>query len=89
VHESELEMVDASVLCKATKVKYLGQFEYVKQMRVRSKRNLFCILRSYPDLNVDIFLPGYGLHCGEFCVWQILTEHSRREVRKDEENEPK
>jgi hypothetical protein len=78
-------MVDPEVLWKATKDKYLGQFEYVKHMRVRSKRNLFCILRSYTKLDVDTFLPGYGLHCGEFCVWQILTEHSRREVRKDEE----
>lgn len=54
-------------------------------MGVRQKRNMFSILRSEPQLTVDTFLPQYGLTCGEFCVYQILTEHDRRENRKDDE----
>ena len=81
-----VKMIEKEVLWKATKAKYTGQFEFVKNMRMRAKRNMFCILRSYPDLDVDTFLPAYGLHCGEFCVWQILTDHSRREnIRRDYE----
>jgi hypothetical protein len=54
-------------------------------MQVRQKRSMFGILRSDPSLDVDTFLPQYGLTCGEFCVFQILTEHERRESRKGEE----
>ena len=77
--------MDHQILWDATKAKHTGQFESVRDMRVRSKRNMFNILRTYPDLDVDTFMPAYGLHCGEFCVWQILTEHLRRETRKDVE----
>lgn len=78
-------MVDQEQLWRATKLKCLRQFEYVRSMGVRQKRNMFSILRSDPKLDVDTFLPTYGLTCGEFCVYQILTEHDRRESRKDED----
>ena len=78
-------MIDPEVLWKATQQKCKSQFDYVKTMRVRQKRNMFSILRSEPGLEVDTFLPQYGLTCGEFCVYQILTEYDRRESRKEEE----
>jgi len=77
-------MVDQETLWEATRQKCQGQFDYVKSMRVRQKRNMFSILRTEPELNVDTFLPQYGLTCGEFCVYQILTEHDRRESRKED-----
>lgn len=78
-------MVDNTELWRATRVKCLRQFEYVKSMGMRQKRSMFSILRAEPTADVDTFLPHYGLTCGEFCVYQILTEHERRENRKDEE----
>jgi hypothetical protein len=78
-------MVDHQELWRATSRKCQSQFDYVKSMRVRQKRSMFGILRSEPSLDVDTFLPHYGLTCGEFCVFQILTEHDRRESRKEEE----
>ncbi len=78
-------MVDHQDLWRATRQKCQSQFDYVKGMRVRQKRSMFGILRSEPSLDVDTFLPQYGLTCGEFCVYQILTEHDRRESRKEED----
>lgn len=66
-------------LWHATKEKYLSQYEFVRTMRVRQKRNVFYILRQCEDLSPDTFLPGYGLHCGEFACFQILAEHSRKD----------
>jgi len=78
-------MVEQEDLWRATRQKCQSQFDYVKSMRVRQKRSMFGILRAEPSLDVDTFLPHYGLTCGEFCVYQILTEHDRRESRKDDE----
>jgi len=70
--------MEAETLWNATKEKYLGQFESVKNMRVRQKRNVFFILRQCETLSTDTFLPSYGLHCGEFACFQILAEQSRK-----------
>ncbi len=72
-------MVEQAVLWNATKDKLTAQYSVVRDMGVRSKRTVFCILRNHPDVDVDTFLPEHGLHCGEFCVYQILTGHSRRD----------
>jgi hypothetical protein len=76
--------MDVQALCTATKEKYLGQFEVVKNMRVRQKRKIFFILRQCKELSTDTFLPAYGLHCGEFACFQILTEQSRKESKVTE-----
>lgn len=78
--------MDARALCNATKEKYQGQFEVVKNMRVRQKRNIFFILRQCKVLSTDTFLPVYGLHCGEFACFQILAEQSRKESKVTEQN---
>jgi len=73
--------MDARALGNATKDKYQGQFEAVKNMRVRQKRNIFFILRQCQALSTDTFLPLYGLHCGEFACFQILAEQSRKDSK--------
>jgi len=73
--------MEPEALTSATKQKYLAIYESVRQMRVRDKRNLFCILRQCRDVTPDTFLPSYGLHCGEFACFQILAEHSRKEAK--------
>lgn len=75
-------MLDQQELWQATKAKQRALFNHVKDMRMREKRSVFFILRSSDDLNVDTFMPAYGLHCGEFCVFKILGEHQRREERR-------
>jgi len=75
--------METEALCRATKEKYLCQFEFVKSMRVRQKRNVFYILRQCEDLSPDTFLPSYGLHCGEFACFQILAEHSRKDAKNE------
>lgn len=77
--------VDQADLWRATRLKCMRQFQHVKTMGMRQKRHMFSILRSEPGADVDVFLPHYGLTCGEFCVYQILTEHERRESRKEDD----
>lgn len=76
-------MLETEVLNAATKAKYQRMFRFVQNMRVRQKRNLFFILRHVPDITTNTFLPSYGLHCGEFACFQILSEHSRKEIKRD------
>jgi len=73
--------MDTEALWTATKDKYQGQFEFVRQMRVRDKRTLFAILRKSEAVTANTFLPSYGLHCGEFACFQLLAEHTRKEAK--------
>lgn len=78
-------MLDWQLLQTATKEKYLRLFKSVQTMRVRQKRHLFYVLRHVPDISPDTFLPEFGLHCGEFACFQILSEHSRKEEKREQE----
>jgi hypothetical protein len=73
-------MLNQQELWKATKAKQRAFFNYVKYMKMKDKRNVFYILRSNNNIDVDTFMPAYGLHCGEFCVFKILTEHQRNKL---------
>ena len=78
-------MLEAEELNSATKEKYNRVFRYVRNMKIRQKRHLFYVLRHVPNVNTNTFLPQFGLHCGEFACFQILSEHSRRESKKQQE----
>ena len=77
-------MLDASILNAATRDKYKRLFKSVQDMRVRQKRHLFYVLRNVPSVSPDTFLPEFGLHCGEFACFQILSEHSRKEEKREQ-----
>lgn len=77
------DMLEIEALPSATKAKNQRIFNLVKQMRVRQKRQLFYVLRHVPEVSSDTFLPQYGLHCGEFACFQILSEYSRKENKRD------
>ena len=78
-------MLEAELLNRATKDKYDRIFRFVQSMRVRQKRHLFYVLRHVPEVSSDTFLPAFGLHCGEFACFQILSEHSRKEGKREQE----
>ena len=42
------------------------------------KRQLFYILRTVQNISPNTFFPVYGLTAGEFAVWQILTEYTKK-----------
>lgn len=63
----------------------LHKFETVRTLTVRSKRAIFGAIRAQSNLTPETYLPAYGLRCGEFAVFQILTETSRRSRRSQEE----
>ena len=66
--------------------KYVCMQLYVERMRVKDKRQIFQILRNYPQCSHDTFLPDFGLTAGEFCIWQVLSENMRKKnvVRRKE-----
>jgi hypothetical protein len=79
---TERQMNEEEESWKHTKNKYDVQCNAVRLMRVKSKRNLFFILRSVDGINEDTFLPAFGLFCGEFAVFQVISEHIRKEKSK-------
>lgn len=79
----EVKSMETEALWNATKEKYQAQFNFIKDMRIRQKRNIFLILRQCEEVTPDTFLPLYGLHCGEFACFQILAEHSRKESKTE------
>jgi hypothetical protein len=79
---SELPTATQEDLARATSLKLQGQFDEVHNMTIRDKRSIFNILRAGCAVNENTFLPPFSLFVGEFCVWQILTEHARREERE-------
>ena len=76
--------MSTSDLAEATKKKYQAQFQIVRGMQVKQKRHIFGILRQNEGLDADAFMPLYGLHCGEFACFQILSEQCRKDWREKE-----
>jgi hypothetical protein len=74
----------------ATWTKLRAQYETVRSISVRDKRVVFGVMRSSEvPISVDTFLPHIGLFVGELCLWQILSESSRRdEAAPAEEEDP-
>jgi hypothetical protein len=74
--------MDEDQLRRATKEFHLMTFMKVRDMDIRRKRRLYGALRVCPDVAGDIFLVHEGLHCSEFALGHILSEHTRREQRR-------
>lgn len=70
------------LLQAATKERHGRLLASVQQLRVRQKRYLFSVMRSHGEISSDLFLPAFGLHCGEFACCQLLSERSRKEARR-------
>ena len=75
-------IMETEAVLQATKDKYQRLYHTVSSMTVRQKRTLFLVLRKSEELSHDTFLPSYGLHCGEFACFQILSEHCRKEAKE-------
>ena len=80
-------MLDIESLQNATKDKNMRIYRMVQGMRVRQKRHLFYVLRHVPDITPDVFLPQYGIHCGEFACYQILSEYNRKDKKESSYSE--
>ena len=72
----------AEALQCATKERHERVLAAVQDLRVRQKRYLFAVMRAHPEISADLFLPAFGLHCGEFACCQLLSERSRKEARR-------
>ena len=58
----------------ATYAKYAAMSTYVRNLSVRDKRAAFQVMRNFSGVTHNSLLPAWGITCGEFAVWQILTE---------------
>lgn len=51
----------------------------VGRLRVRDKRSIFAAMRNAgPTVNADTLLCRYGVTCGEFAVYQVVTESDKK-----------
>ena len=55
----------------------------VSQLRVKDKRLIFNLMRQ-PGVDENTFFPQYGMTAGEFAVWHILADTSRRTRREQD-----
>lgn len=62
----------------ATYAKYAAMSTYIRNLSVRDKRAAFQIMRNFSGVNHNSLLPEWGITCGEFAVWQILTDTKER-----------
>ena len=61
-----------------TWIKYSVMSIAVSNLRVRDKRQIFQDMRNGENVNYDSILPAFGLTCGEFSLFQVICENSRR-----------
>lgn len=59
-----------------TQQKYECLCGHISNMKVKQKRKIFSILRK-TDVDVNSFLPEFGLFASEFAVFQLVTEKGR------------
>ena len=62
--------------------KYVSMKHFVRDMRVKDKRQIFQIIRSNQSCTHDSFLTDFGLTAGEFCIWQVLNENTRKKTTR-------
>ena len=58
--------------------KYIVQYRFVENLRVKDKRHIFYIMRNSTNISNDTYFPNYGLTAGEFALWQVLSENIRK-----------
>jgi hypothetical protein len=75
---------EKSFITYPTWKKYIVLSRFVDTLRVKDKRQIFHMMRNHgPDeLHHDTFFPHFGITAGEFSVWQVLSENSRKTRRK-------
>lgn len=57
--------------------KYMVMSKTIENLRVKDKRALFHIMRTV-TVTENTFFPFYGFTAGEFSVWHVLSESSRK-----------
>ena len=58
--------------------KYIVICKAVENLRVRDKRHLFGLMRTCAGVTEDSFFPMYGFTAGEFTIFQVLTDKTRK-----------
>ena len=51
------------------------------RIQIREKRNIFNAMRTFQDVHKDCFFPTLGMSVGEYCIWYILNETTRKKKR--------
>lgn len=57
------------------------QFRRVQGLCVRSRREIFALLRRSGGDGRDVYFPSYGLSGGTFALLQLLVESDKRKER--------
>jgi hypothetical protein len=64
-----------------TQQKYERIKHVIEHLRVRDKRNLYVLMRNFPNLSPSTLFPAYGFVAGEFAIGQILSDTTRTRNR--------
>lgn len=72
----------------ATWKKYIVLGNSIERLRVRDKRHIFQMIRTYDQVTPDTFFPQYGFTAGEFSVWQVLSDNNRKKQKNNDESAP-
>lgn len=70
----------------ATWKKYVVLGKAIDRLRVRDKRHIFQMIRTYDKVTHDTFFPQYGFTAGEFSVWQVLADSNRKKKDNQEDD---
>jgi hypothetical protein len=69
--------------------RYRLLYEHVHGMSMREKRSVFGAMRDDNKRHVrrvivgEVFMPEHGIHFGEFAVFQLLNEYTRKTNNKE------
>ena len=62
-------------------MKMRGQFQRIQGLCVRSRREIFSLLRRAGAEGRDVYFPHYGFSGGTFALLQLLVESAKRKER--------
>ena len=58
--------------------KYIVLETHINTLRVKDKRYIFQLMRSFDGMSHDTFFPEYGITAGEFSMFQVIVESVRK-----------
>lgn len=61
-------------------LKLRAQFERIQGLSIRSRREIFSLLRR-AGASDDVYFPRYGFSSGTFALLQLLAESAKRKER--------
>ena len=76
--------MERQLLTWATWERYTVLADYIANLSVRERRNLFQLIRGEASPSPDLFFPAYGFTLSEFAVFHILCDKRRKGLKSSD-----